>query len=302
MDTTNIIQKAEAEAVADVVKALHKAEVVPLTGGDEQVLIIPKGMEARSMDRLLEPYRLHPRRKQGVAELTNINAVIQHFERFHSEESVVFVDDNPDAPEIRVVYNYTAPGDGEAGFGDYGTRYRFPLSDEWKAWTAVSGETLSQQEFAEFLETHLEDIMEGDESMETVKVWADRVKLELAGPAKLMEISKGLTVNIGRQIADHRNLQTGEAQITFAEQHSNEKGDQLRVPGAFAIRLPVFKGENPYAAPVRLRYRVHGSSIVWSMAIHKVDRIFRQAMTDAMDLVEAGTKAPTYFGTPETNP
>lgn len=92
---------------------------------------------------------------------------------------------------------------------------------------------------------------------------------------------------------------TGEARIHFEETHAGEDGGELRVPGGFALGIPVFRGGDLYQVPVRLRYRVSKGAILWSIALHRTDRVFDHAFEQACRLVEEATGLPIYQGRPE---
>ncbi|WP_343328066.1 DUF2303 family protein [Leisingera sp. MMG026] len=73
------------------------------------------------------------------------------------------------APTITCVADCHAPGaadplnptgDPSARYCHHRAIYDFPLSEEWKAWTAVSEEVLQKDELGEFIEANAKDIMD----------------------------------------------------------------------------------------------------------------------------------------------
>jgi uncharacterized protein YfdQ (DUF2303 family) len=55
------------------------------------------------------------------------------------------------------IYNYNGGAD-KPRFGDHRSVFDCTLSDEWKTWAARNGSTLSQHEFAAFIEDNIGDI------------------------------------------------------------------------------------------------------------------------------------------------
>ena len=78
-----------------------------------------------------------------------------------------------------------------------------------------------------------------------------------------------------------------------------ERGQPLKVPGAFLVGIPVFRGEIGYQLCVRLRYRKSGASLVWIMELWRHEEVFDTAIKEACDMVKKATELPLLVGTPE---
>ena len=181
----------------------------------------------------------------------------------------MFADNNRNDASLTAVLDYHRKNhDGAPRFGEHRAVYRFPLSDEWKAWAQHDGEAMSQAEFAEFLEDRISDVevppnldkvKDDDEPGKRLKSLLDTLGGKLASPAKLMELP-----NEGHgeeRVHQAQNLATGEAQIQYTHEHIDEQGAPLKVPNLFLINVPVFNSGDLFRQPVRLRYRVRGGQI-----------------------------------------
>lgn len=293
----------DAAAVIDAVERLCVTEglnVKPEPDGTIPLVVISRGKKVVDLKPIFDQYRTHPERKRGTAVLTTLASFVTHVNRFKDDESAIYLDDtNAEAPKFISVIDYHLSGGGHARFGEHRGTYLFPLSEEWRAWTAKDGREMPQGEFASFLEDRIPDILAPASVGEKTSEFAQKAGIVFAPPARLLELSRGLTVKVDTQVAHHVNLSTGEAVITFKEEHGNPDGEQMKVPNGFAIQIPVVKKGQPYMIPVRLRYRVSSGRVLWKFALYRTDLIFEEMIREAVLSVEENTELPVFRGRPE---
>lgn len=274
-----------------------------------EIAIVPVGKKIENLEPIFAQYRQKPLRRKGTHIVTDLASLIEVTNRFKDGDSVLFANEDRIAPSMTAVLNWHRQGAaGDPAFGDHRVHYAFPVSDEWKAWTEAcideDGEKkwLSQREFAEFIEDHIINVIpppaENEQGPQT-KVLLERTGLKLAGPEKLMDLSKGLAVNEGKRVEAQHNLQSGAATLRFQTEHTDAAGAPLVVPGAFVIQIPVFLKGAVYPMPVRLRYRVANGGVVWSFELYLADHVFDDAFKGACDQAKENTKLPLFFGKPE---
>jgi len=253
-----------------------------------------------SVVKFFDEYRTRPRRRTGCAHLGDLDSLVAHVNRFKDADSVIFADTNREHPAIAAVLDYHRSGaTGDPRFGQHRSHYAFPVADEWKVWTDASGEEMSQSMFAEFIESHIVDVVEFTPECGSAALFAEKCGLTFATPAQVLELSRGLSVNVEGKLAATVNLQNGVKQIQFTESHTGENGAPLKVPGAFLIGIPVFRAEARYRVCVRLRYRKQGPSLVWIMELWRHEEVFDAAIRDACEKVKTATALPLLVGTPE---
>lgn len=305
------MEQGENQALIDVMERLVECDELHKVGDELRIVAVPKGMELKSLKPLLDQYLKHPERKTGTTVLTTLEAFCGFVNRHQENESVVFCDDtNEKAPKLVAVFNahsesrYTseapeaqAIGRGEADWQDHRATYAFPLSEEWKVWTGLVP-AMSQADFAHFLEDRINDVLDPDQAGEVAKEYAASVKATLATAARLLELSRGLAVNLDGRVSQELNLKSGEGKLVFTEEHRDSAGQRLDVPGAFAIGIPVFRGGVAYKIPVRLRYRVAQGGVTWSLAVQRLDRVFEAAIAEACAVVATATSLPVFRGAP----
>lgn len=295
--------KSEAEAVESIVRTSALVPTFHTVTGDAgqpptHLATVPNGMQLVSVEDHLQKARSAPKNRGGTASLTDLDSFISHVRRFSDDDSVIFLDENRQAPKLVAVLDYNRQGpEGAPRFGCHKSSYAFPVSDEWRAWTSKNKAWMGVEEFAAFLEEHLIDVVATHG--ETAKDFAKLFGVDLSSPVRLLELSKGLSIHVGARVEKHVNLSTGEGQVHFAETHQGAGGTQLKIPGAFAIGIPVFRNGHPYEIPARLRYRVAGGSITWAYDLHRFDAAFDEAIRDAAEKAGEATGRAVLFGTPE---
>lgn len=253
-----------------------------------------------SLGKFFDEYRANPRRRVGTANLADLPSLVAHVNRFKDDDSVIFADTDREHPSMTAVLDYHRQGAaGEPRFGTHRSKYDFPVSEEWATWTGVHGNEMDQAAFAEFMESHLVDTIEPSAAGESARAFAEKSGVSFATPARLLELSRGLSISVGEKVVQLINLQSGEKQIQFSENHSDETGAPLKVPGAFLVGIPVFRADARYQVCVRLRYRKREGSLIWSMELWRHEEVFDAAILQACEFVKTGTQLPLLVGTPE---
>jgi uncharacterized protein YfdQ (DUF2303 family) len=301
-------QKNDAAAVIETVKDLSKVELIDLPVIDAQkgirLIALPAGKELHSLKDYYNEFREAPDRREGTATMTTLDSFIAHVNRHKNEDSVIFMDDR-DPKQVRLigVIDYNRQGaDGAARFGRHRAVYSFPMSDEWNAWNDISRRELAQSEFATFIEDRIADVRAPADAGASVRKFAEELHIELATPARLVEMSRKLALHMETRVMQATNTSTGEFAIQYEEQlTSNEPGGaRASVPAGFFICIPMFRGGAGYPMPVRLRVAKSGGAIKFRIALYRADLALEDGLKLAMDKVKTDTKLPVFRGAPET--
>jgi uncharacterized protein YfdQ (DUF2303 family) len=307
MDPKNpTITRTETDALSELVQQMHHAEVHdvqhPDGTGTIKVLVVPQGREVQSLKEIQDEYRLHPERRRGNIVTTSLDSFSAAVNRYKDKDtSVLFALMNGIGnASLLAVLDYHPPGpkNTDARHGEHRVSYAFPVSDEWKAWTAKAGRFISQEEFADFLEERIPDVCDPAEAGPNAKKLAAQLGIDLATPGVLLQLSRSLHIRVGQRVVSHHNLSTGEAQIAFEEKHESAEGGPLKIPGGFVIGIPPFKQDVPYHLPVRLRYRVVEGKVTWMFAVQRIDAAWEDAVKRACNKVQTDTALPLMFGSP----
>jgi uncharacterized protein YfdQ (DUF2303 family) len=299
--------RSDAQAIIDAVERNHEVKLLrPAAEVGLAIAAVPKGMELKSVKPFVDEYLKVPERKKGTTTLSTLEAFCEFVNRQKTTDSIVFIDDtSSQQPALLAVFNphkaetVSKPDSGVGpDHGDHRARYAFPLSDEWKAWKGLP-EFIPQDRFASFLEDHIGEVCPLDQVKENVKLYAENLGFQLASPARLLELSRGLALNVNAKVVQVLNLSTGEGQITFAEEHKDSTGAPVKVPGAFGINIPVFRLGSAYNVPVRLRYRAkQDQPVMWSLVPQWLDKVFEHAIDEAQEVIKTRCDLPVYRGAP----
>lgn len=297
--------KNENEAIIAFAKEQLNTEriYVEVDGIKAPLLVLPDGHNGRTVvdpKKYVDQYRKTPERREGVAILRDIESFIAHANRFKDAHSVLFADPNPKQPLLQAVLDYhESTAAGAPRFGKHRSRYAFPLSDQWQAWTAQNEKGMGQAEFAMFIEDRIADVAEPGRAGEGLREFAALIGAEYATPSRLLDLSRGLTINVDHKLKSQVNLSSGEAQMVFEEKHAGEGGSPIRVPGAFIIGVPIFQLGTAHLIGCRLRYRAREGAVTWSYSMYRVPENFDVAIREECAKAQAGTDLPLLYGTPE---
>ncbi len=293
-------------AIIELTKKSHLPEIVEVTLPDlgpgipkaVPVIIDTQNRAVLAATQIVEAFRTKPDQKRGTAAALTLQSFIDLANRHKTEHSAVFADTDWKKPAFTTVVDYHDKVSGGAADNlRHRIRYEFPLSEEWKAWVEQNGEPMEQGAFAAFLEDRIADLTAPNDH--------ERINLErdfdtkIATPAQLIQLSRGLQVNVDSVVKQVVNLATGEAQIAFEERHSDGNGQPLKVPGLFMLAIaPFFMGEK-ITIPVRLRYRAAAGKIRWFYQMYRPDLHVTERVRDDLDTVKQKTELPTFEGSPE---
>lgn len=246
---------------------------------------------------------LRPEHRAGTAHFTTLDSFCDHVNRFKSEVTAVFVDDERKKPMLRSVLDYHGSGDADPNFTDHRGIYDFPLSEEWETWTKNDAKPMEMVEFAQFLEDRIVDIdiLEGDVP-DTLADFVNKLggKKRIATPQQLVDIAANLSVAENSTLKRAQNLSSGESQIEFNSEHETSvQGRQIIMPSMFLLSIPVFRRGDYYRILARLRYRKVGPAVVFFYELVRPDKSIDHAIYLAAEKVKAETEVPVFYGSPE---
>lgn len=226
----------------------------------------------------LEKFLPLPLRKRGTTVLNDMASFIGFVKAERTPATSLY--GNLINPSFTAVFNDNADG-SDAGWRDHAAKYACPLSIEWKTWLEASGKQMSQEQFAQFIETNL---------------------LDVASPpaADMLEISRSLEAKKKVSFASGIRLSNGQNELTYAEEITGtaHKG-KLTVPETFTIGIPVLEGGQGYVVEARLRYRIadQGKLSMWFELV-RPHKIVEDAMKSVRDEIAKGTGLVVFNGTP----
>ena len=305
-----ILDLGAANAEPQVLDLEHDGiEAKVIAGRDEH-----GGITLDSIKPFIDEWRERPERRKGNLLAHDLESFIALVNRDSFEgESVVFADvADRKSPKLVAVIDFhdrrnatlNEQGLGVAAQANWcqeRVSYAFPLSDEWKVWNARNGEgqKMTTEVFAAFIEDRLFDIGEPQAARAISLAFAAKLGVSFTGPAGIMALSRGLDIRVESRLAKATKLESGETVFAYEETHLDKNGAPLRVPAAFHLMIPVFRGGPLYSIPVRLRYRTQGSTVFFFFEMHnRADTFFDDAVKDTVERVRR-PQSTAALATPE---
>ena len=283
--------RTEADAVAEIAQAACK----PFAVEPGKIYWAQNGRgEMETLDLTGDAYRseigLPPLRTRGTFHFHQLNGFIDYLNNhYHADDraeiwancgksTITAVLDG----HMRIFPNESSEGLEQApGWGAHRAILEFKLTSAWQEWTAFAAKPHPQDEFANFLEDHLADVVEPD-------------------AADLLEIASSLSVTSGVQFKQATRLATGEVSFQYTEEHTATGGrqNQLKIPTAVTLALTPFEGGAAFRVPARFRYSLRDQKLSLRLILDRPDQILRTSMDDACSKIAAATNLNVYHGIP----
>ncbi len=274
--TDQITQTPEAQIVADL--AQRAADPHPLSDGVWGVVLAG---DARHDLIDVEPHLAHPRRKRGTISVDRPVSLAAYVNA-HSGPGTALYADQRRLRVVAVLNDHVPEGDVSCpGFGDYRAVLDLLPTPEWTAWRTASGKWMGQEDFADFVEEHVDDVV-------------------TPPGADLLELARTFEATKGAQFRSAVRLDSGQRQLTYSETIDARAGQsgQVVIPERFTLGLAPFDGVDAYRIEARLRYRIGEGALRLAFVLDHADRVQRCAFDDVVQTVEADTARPVFFGTP----
>lgn len=246
---------------------------MPETGDSIPFVIIEGNHKVQDLEKLLPT----PTRKRGTTKVRDAASFVVLYLAHRTESSRIYGSVEP--PRFEAVlddHQKEAPG-----WREHRLVYDCPLSVEWKTWLGMNKKPMSQEQFAQFIEDNLPDVIE-------------------PAAADMLEISRTLEAKKKVNFASGIRLSNGQNELTYEEQVSGTaaKG-KLQVPETFALAIPVMEGGARYRVTARLRYRIgdQGALAMW-FDLERPHKIVEDAVQQVWTAIKTETGEPIVNGTP----
>lgn len=303
------MENIDMQELAEYLRKLGDVQIKQLidpqdSGNIVDVALVPEGYRLQSLFPLLNENLDVPRRRKGVATVTDLESLINLTCRGADQHSALFANREPTNPSLTAILNYNQPTvadpDNRGRYGDHRIGYSFPVSNEWKKWIAQNGKPMDQGAFAAFVEGAAFDIIEAPENKKSpVYDVARKLAGVFATTGEMQILSRGMTINVNENVQEIVSLGTGEMQVNYSQTHTNDRGKPLKIPSLFLIGIPVFDRGTIYQIAARLRYRKNDNRIMWFYQLFQPEKSFDDAFDEACNKAKVETKLPLFYGSPE---
>lgn len=258
-----------------VTTATRAAEGQLLEVGKVYAFSTPTGV--KEIDLTGEEYREQPSRKAGTTIVRDSAAFLAYYGKHHDGSSEVY----SDVEGLSVTAVLDANTATSARWGDHRVTLGLRTTKPWQEWTGSSGELMSQDSFAEFLEAHLPDLVDPD-------------------AATMLEIAQSIKASTKGQFESGSRLQSGARRLVFTEETTAKAGSrgELDIPEVFKIAVIPFEGAVRYSVNARLKYRINRGELTMGYLLEQPEDRLASAFGEVVALIAEGIETPILNGTP----
>jgi uncharacterized protein YfdQ (DUF2303 family) len=275
-DTT--LRSTEGDGVRAIIDTAQQA-AAPAELEIGKVYLARTATGVQKIDLTGAEYLSKPTRKTGTTTVRDAPSFVTLWDK-HSDElaSEVYAD----ADRLTITAVLDADSADAPNWGGHRLTLALRETDAWKAWAANDGHLIGQEDFAEFIEDHLPEILK-------------------PAAAEMLEIAQSISGTVKADFAGGVRLATGQRQLQYTETVTAKAGQKgtLVIPEVFTIGLLPFEGlTEGYQINARFRYRIEGSTLRMG---YKLDRPQDSRATAFQDVVKAISEqitVPILNGTP----
>lgn len=216
-------------------------------------------------------------RKTGTTTVRDAASFLTYYAKHHDENTEVY----SDVEKLTVTAVLDAHQADAARFGAHRLHLALRKTKAWEEWTNLDGKLLTQDQFANFLEDHLPNLVEPD-------------------AATMLEIAQSIKATTKAEFQSSSRLQSGERKFAYVEDtkaSAGAKGD-LAIPEVFKIAVPPFEGADAYSMTARFKYRLEHSNLTLGFKLEQPEERAKAAFADVLAAIAEGVDAPILNGTP----
>lgn len=218
-----------------------------------------------------------PARKQGTTTVRDAVSFAAYFTKHADSSTEVYAD----AARLTVTAVLDAHASDSARWGVHRLTLALRETEAWAQWLALDGKLLGQEQFAEFLEDHLPELLVPD-------------------AATMLEIAQSIQATTKASFESGTRLQSGERQLRFTEETRASAGrtGQLTIPETFTVGLVPFEGAAGYKLTARLRYRITDAQLRIGYKLDRPGDTRRTAFQDVVTAIGGQIDQPVMNGVP----
>lgn len=230
--------------------------------------ISPDG-NIKTLDLTGDAYLDLPKRKRGTVYVDDLDSFIHYWNKHSDPFSEIYV--NVDKHYITAVLDAHTSADWEDGarWQDHRLVLKMATSRRWDDWVRADRQTMSQLDWAEFIEDHLDDIREPT-------------------AATMLEIAQTFQTSSTVKFGSTQVLANGDRRLHWEETTNATAGEagKLTVPSSFLVGVAPFDWSEAYEVTARFRYRVSQGKLSVCYLLDDPAAVIRDAVLDIVTLLE----------------
>ncbi|MBT2508854.1 DUF2303 family protein [Streptomyces sp. ISL-98] len=218
-----------------------------------------------------------PPRKQGTTTVRDATSFAAYFDKHADSDTEVYAD----AERLTITAVLDAHQADTARWSGHRLTLALRTTDAWKQWKELDGKLVSQEQFAEFLEDHLPELLE-------------------PAAAEMLEIAQSFQATSKVDFKSGTRLATGQRQFEYVETVTAKAGQkgQLTIPETFIVGLVPFDGSQGYKVTARLRHRIVDTQLRIGYKLERPGDILATAFGDVVTAIGEAIEQPVMNGSP----
>lgn len=224
----------------------------------------------------LERHLNSPRRPRGTAHINEPSDFATYVNRLSTTNTTVWVTE--DQWTVTAMFNDHEHGYG-AGWRDHSAVLYLQRDPDWHAWVTRDEKLMTQEQFAEHLESQTHAIQRPD-------------------AATMLEIATTFQAHRDASFSRGTRLDSGDVQLAWHEETTAKAGSsgRLEIPAEFTITLAPFLGVTATEITARLRWRIRDGKLGIGYKLHRPDVVQRQAFSDIRAMLTEQLASPVLLG------
>lgn len=272
------MQDNNSDIEASARYVIASANIKSLPGFRPFVLVPPDFNKLPLEPEWLEPLPDHIRQAVALAEMESFIRYVKQFKTFSAQ---IFANANDVGAKLTAILDYHETGkESKPHHGKHIATYAPEYSPDFKAWCAINGKPMSQNEFLDF-----------------IRKWGDTITSH--SDADMLELASSLDFKVDAQFSSHVERMTGGRKLAYDEKVEGTgqmRKQEVKVPDSMELDLPVFVGGMKYEIGVELLYRPQGGQLKIGVELKRPHIVVRQAIKDIIEDVKQGTEVEPFFG------
>lgn len=250
---------------------------IELDEGKVYAVAVPAGAEVKVIDRDLDEYRTHPRRKTGTYTLRTVDSLIDYLGKHEQPDSELWAD--IDSGTVTAVID--AHGSVVAGWGKHRAVLKLVHTPAWLAWAELDGKMVDQATFAGFIEQRTIDCI-------------------TPNGATVLELAQSFQASKSGAFESSKRLKSGETTLEYREEINATAGTkkQITIPDDLDLQLMPYEGGAMYKVRAKFRFRIDGGQLRLGFKLERPEDVLSSAFDSVLQSIEDSSvvAAPIFRG------
>jgi uncharacterized protein YfdQ (DUF2303 family) len=262
---------AEAENIAQTLARELPSPGILRTDPDRpevMTVAVPKGFEVKELD--FEKHLPAPRRAKATATLTDAASYGAYVKRHANLSTMAWCEFNPQNFALKFTSVIDEHALDAPGWREHKALFEPDMSAEWKAWKVGNRVVMGQVEFAEWLESHADDITTAE---------------GLPTAADMLTMATNFVATQDNALKSAVRLQSGGVSLTYVCDADKGTTESMKIFEKFGIGIPVFHGCPAWQITCRLKYRIQQGKVVFFYDMVRPDTTHKAASLELIEQV-----------------